>query len=48
METSCMRFEVLSVIKTQIMVIWAMKLAGGYQYFKRTAASIVGAETLDG
>lgn len=51
METSCMGFWVLSVINTQIMVIWAMKLrslAGGYQCFKRTAASIVGVETLDG
>ena len=46
-----MRFEVLSVIKTQIMVIWATKfhsLAGGYQCSKRTAASTVGAKTLDG
>jgi len=46
-----MRFEVVSVIKTQIMVIWATKvrsLAGGYQCFKRTAASNVRVETLDG
>lgn len=50
METSCMRFEVLSAIKTQTMVLWATKLhslAGGYQCFKRTVTSIVGVETLD-